>query len=320
MRSMTRILLFVVFLLTSTLCLAQNQPSNEQKALLDKEELTIDTALITTRIAFIEGSASLDATAKKSITALYRESAEFLKQAGEKARQTNEFTALVNSAPALLKAIRHELSKPPEDAKANPAPNATLAQLEQSLARVEAEFKVARDQSVSLKNESNTRSQRRNQLVNALAELRQKLVQVEQQLLAPSTTATTPLGMATRVRLVCNRKDMKLEIKLMETELASYDARAELLPAQLDQSIRRVSQLEKLVTSWQELVSERRRIEAEKAKLDAENLRRKAAREIPSIRKFAERNEHLAGQRVKESGVRTMLDNVDQELAETTQK
>ncbi|MDF1666402.1 MAG: mechanosensitive ion channel [Planctomycetota bacterium] len=74
------------------------------------------------------------------------------------------------------------------------------------------------------------------------------------------------------------------------------------------------------MTSWQELVSERRRQEAEKAKLEAENLRRKAAQEIPRIRKFAERNEILAGQRVNENGVRTMLDRVDQELAETVQK
>lgn len=317
-RSMTRILLPILILLVcATPCLAQNQPTNEQRAVLDKEELTIDTALITSRIAFIEGLSTLDAGTKKSIVTLYQESAESLKQANEKARQAAEFSALANSAPTLLAAIRKELSKPPEDVQAKPGSGATIIQLEQALARVEAEFKVARDQLASLKNEANARSQRRGQLNNSLAALRQKLALIEQGLLSPSSSTTTPLGMATRVQLVCSRKDIKQDIKLMETELASYDARVELLPARLDQSIRRSSQLEKLVTSWQELVSERRRQEAEKAKLEAENLRRKAAREIPAIRTFAERNEFLAGERVSDKGVRTMLDSVDQELSET---
>lgn len=320
MKTAIKISLFASALLFVTPCLAQNQPTNEQKTLLDKEELKVDTALITSSVANIDSLTTLDAAAKTSIKALYQEGLESLKASDEFARQSTEFAALSSSAPSLLSAIKKELSKAPEDVKAVPPPNATLVQLEQALARVEAEFKVARDQASAIKSETNRRSQRRVQLNNSLAALRQKLVQTEQQLLAPASTATTPLAVATRIQLICARKAMKEEIKLMETEMASYDARVELLPARIDQSSRRISQMEKLVAAWQELVSDRRRQDAEKAKLEAENLRRKAAREMPSIRKFAERNELLAGQRVSDTGVRTLLDKIDVELAETVQQ
>ncbi|RMG10668.1 MAG: hypothetical protein D6731_17055 [Planctomycetota bacterium] len=271
------------------------------------------------RLAALEASA-LDEATKQSAADLYRRALEQLALARELEEKAAEFERVAREAPDRLAKIREELSRPPQDPVLDEPPGAPLSQLEQLKAGVEAQLKEAREQEVQLRLETTRRTERRSALSSLLAKRREELRQHEEALQAAASTEEPPaVREARQAFLLARRAALRAEVRAGEVELASYEARAELLPARRDLAQRRVQELERLLAAWQRRVEERRRAEAEAAAREAERLRREAALKTPVLAALAAENQALAERRTG-AGSLTELLEASARFAESTRR
>jgi potassium efflux system protein len=257
--------------------------------------------------------AALDALGESESASgeLYREAITQLERAAQARARTEEAQRGIAEAPRLLETIKAELSAPTNGVQPEVPKDATLSQLEQGLAQTNAELAAARTLVGELTAESNRRQERRTQIPDALARSRQQLGEIEDAIgaLSPGVDPAVPVE-ARRTLLLAQRKAVVDEIAALETELANYEARRELLPARLERATRRVATLESLTKAWQELVAERRKLEAQQSAEEAAKLRRDAARQHPALQEYAAANQSLAEQRAAQDGIPQRIDRV----------
>lgn len=250
----------------------------------------------------VEENASLTEEVKTRLTELYKQAANDLERAEEWVKKAQEFEKAKQEAPARLERIRAELAKPVTEAAPDVPADASVAQLEQLLAQVDAELKAARDSAANLDEERKRRATRRAELPAATTAARQKLDETTRELEALSTEAEQPEVLAARrVALRARQRALEQEIRAYEAEIASYDARGELLTARRDQASREVARLEALVKAWQTVVTERRRAEAAAAAEAAKKARREATRSHPVVRRIADVNTKWAERRASDA-------------------
>ncbi len=270
------------------------------------------------RVAALDADPSLDSDTKASLRDLYGQTITQLKLAAEHDAKAQEFDRLAAGATPLLESIREELKQPPGEATPNAPENATLAQLEQLQSQAEAELAAARAELKEIQDESARRKARRAEIPDHLAAANGRLRKV-----ADSLTATSPDGdakpevaAARRGAALAERLAITQEIRRHESELESYDARVELLPAKRDRGLRRESEAAKLASSWREIVAARRTAESERAQQEAIDRRREAARKAPTLRRIAETNEDLAALRTGRDGLNERLRLVNEQLSQ----
>jgi small-conductance mechanosensitive channel len=112
---------------------------------------------------------------------------------------------------------------------------------------------------------------------------------------------------------------LEAELESLRAELASYDARQELLPARRDRAVRRVARAEQAENQWQGLVQTARSQEAARSAMEAERLRRDAASQSPMLSEFAMVSATLAKERASADGTPQKIAGVEQEIV-TTQR
>ncbi len=247
---------------------------------------------------------------------LYREAISRLNNAAELAKKASESRRVAEAAAPELTTIRQELAEPPKPPKPDVPANPTLAQLEQGEAQAIAELNAAREQVSELQAETTRRQERRTQIPDALAQARQRLAEIEAALQTPPADGL--LGKATRTVRLAEQLEKKTEIDALEAELASYDARRDLLPAKRDRRARRVTELEALVGAWRDQVTKGRAAQAQKTAADAEALRQRLeeAKQDPALQVYAAENERLANLRIQPDSIPTRISRDSKQAAQ----
>ncbi len=253
--------------------------------------------------------------AREDISEADRETALRIQENYQRARQALDRAALfrasgaehataASEAPVRLAAIREELARAPETPTAEPAPDATVQQLEQQLAQATRDLEAARKDTATLSAEASRRDQRRGEIQDRTTEVRRAREAINDALGAPRADSD-PLSFvaARRVSQLAERMAYDDELKALASEAASYDARRDLLPARQDRALRRVQQGEALVGEWQRVVNAKREQDASQAAREALRLRREAARQHPALREFAAQSELLASQGAGDQGL-----------------
>ncbi len=263
------------------------------------DELTVEG--IQQRLSQTEQDSSVEEGLKTRLLDLYRQALGDLQRAADWAKKAGEFETVKQEAPKNLKDIRDELTKPLAPATPEVPADASLQRLEQLLAQKEAELKTARDNIASLDQERKRRADRRAEVPTNIAAAKQRLDEISHEPEVPPSAEEPPqVRSAKKLAQQSRKKALEEEIKASELEIASYDARGDLLTARRDKAGREVARLEQLVSAWQTIVSERRRTDAEQAAKTAERVRRETARSHPLVRKIAEENAALAKRRTEE--------------------
>ncbi|UCC30072.1 MAG: mechanosensitive ion channel [Phycisphaerales bacterium] len=276
-----------------------------------RDELTVEGVKGQRKLA--EESPDLEEGLKTRLIELYTQALDDLGRADEWAQKAAGFEKAKQEAPARLENIRVELAAPVAEVVPDVPPHASVAQLEQLLSQVEAELKAARDNAASLDEERKRRADRRAGLPGATTAARQGLEEVTRGLSATPVEGESPEVLAARrVALQSRQRALNKEVLAYEAEIASYDARGELLTARRDKAAREVTRLESLARDWQAVVGERRRTEAAAAAEEAEEARRAATRAHPIVRRIAEDNTAWAERRAEDA----LADKIDQATRE----
>jgi potassium efflux system protein len=253
------------------------------------------------QIESLRGAPDVPENVRTEAIELLTQASTALARANQLASRAAQFRRDASEAPGLLERIRDELARPAELPAPGPQTDATLSQLEQSMAEAAAELQSAREQQVELQNESARRQGRRSEVPGQITQARQRLLELG----AAVESTGEPgdwLSQARRVLSTAQRRAAQAEVEALEAELANYDARRELLPARLDLAMRRVTNGQRRLEAWQGIVDAKRRADAESAAREAEMLRRQAARQHPVLQEFAAENQRLAQLRVGGDG------------------
>ncbi len=232
---------------------------------------------------------------------VYRETIALLERIAAAREREAKNKAEAAAAPERLETIRSELQQPAPPPTPEVPADATLAQLEQREAEVIANLASARNLVSELQAEATRRQDRRTQIPEALAQLRQAVAELEARPLP--TAPESALAEARVVAQLAERRALLAEIDALEAELSSYNARRDLLPARRDLAARRVTQAEQLADAWRAIIGQRRKIDAEATAREAERLRRETARQHPALQAFAQETARLAAQRTEAGSI-----------------
>lgn len=234
-----------------------------------------------------------------------------LRAAAASIDRTAEFALLTEEAPARLAALREELARPPVEARAEVPEGATITEFEQLRAQAEAELAARRTALEELALEAQRRTEARATLPAELSRARQELEALDETL---ASLPPDPPGLAERARrkrLLAERERLRARVEEVTSELASYQARSEILPLRRERAQRRVVEAEQLLADWRRVEGERRRADAERASEEARRLRRQATAELAPLRAYALENERLAALRAGGGPVPSTLAQIE---------
>ncbi len=262
-------------------------------------------AQIEALILELEASTDDDEAARKDAVGLYRQALTALEQGAELRARALELERASGEAPALLESIRAELASPPQEPVVRPPSGSTLSALQVLQAQAEGELEVARKQFADIQAETASRAERRSVLPEEIARVRGELESAESILRAAVPDAASPPGSlerATRVLRLALLDSMRTRLRVLQSELDSYEARKELLPARRDQVARRVSQAQALANAWATLIGERRRTEAAEAQDRTSELRRSVLERLPDSEELGALSEAIKALAALRSG------------------
>ncbi len=235
-----------------------------------QDEQQIKADFVQSRIEAIESSSDLDEAVRTSLLEVHRDALAQLQKADKAADRAAEADRLAAEAPALLEKIRDELAEPVVEPQPEFPTEATLRDIEQRHEQARADLKTARSRSDELETEEDRRKVLRTAMTEEIAKAQQQLNEVGDSLASsPGMTAEDPTAQAQHVLLLARRHALKETIRAAEREIASFEARRELLPARRLRAQRRVEEGEKLVAALDAIASEQRRVEAERATAEA---------------------------------------------------
>jgi potassium efflux system protein len=232
------------------------------------------------------------------------------------------FQQQVGQAPEELGRTKAELAAlPSQPATSVDDDAAALAQIEQAVARAEAELERWRREAQELETELKGRAGRRTEIPKRIAAAQQVLAET-------AAAAPTPVGeenptvqSARVLMLAARQRAAELEIQSCQEELKAFDARAELLPLRRDLAARRATLAEQEVKRLQELVNRRRQQEAE---AQARQAAWEASQAHPAMQRLMEENARLADKRKLLAGqiadATRRLDEVNGQLGKVSEQ
>ncbi|MFG0276085.1 MAG: mechanosensitive ion channel domain-containing protein [Phycisphaerales bacterium] len=248
-----------------------------------------------------------DPERKQQVEETYATAKSLIEQARSVEAEAARFEKERAEAPALLETIRQELAQPATERSASLPENPTVDQVQQAVTQAQAELTTAQQQVRDLEAEQTRRTTRRDAIPGELAQARQQLTDLAEQPEAAAEGEPVEITNLRRAERQAQRRLYEAQIRRLERELASYDARRELLPARRDRAVRRVNELQRLVDGLQTTLNETRRQEAERSAEQAQEALRAAAGASEAIRTLAEENAEFAALRTGDTGVPTRL-------------
>ena len=310
------LLTFLITLAPLLVCPAGAQ-TEEESADSQKVESTIEA--VKAQVERLAGAEGGDDEQRKNLLDTYRRALTELQQAKQNTEAARNYQQEATKVSERIEKLRSELEQLPDQAVVQIPPDAELSQLEQRLHEAEAELANARKTTTELQEESKHRSERRVEIPRLIAESREKLQQVKQELSTPAPEGTSePVAAARQTLLEARQKALETRIESLEHELTSYDARKQLLPVRIDLAARKADLARQRVERLKKAVSERRKEEAKKAAEEAARTRREAARAHPLLKNIAEENQQLANRRVGPNGLTSRIEAANKRLEEVS--
>jgi potassium efflux system protein len=228
---------------------------------------------------------------RKKVVETYQQALELLQKSVNSQERLEQLKKDRETAPAQMAEIKTKLAEPMEKPKPGIPPGSTLPQLEQLLAKLQAEQDTAEKRKGELETRLKMRTERRLKLPEMAAKAKQCLEDAREQMKLPAGAETPDaLAQAQRSFLVAQIRACRADSQVYEEDLLGYDIRTDLLRAQLDLISRDFLIRQKDVTAWREVVDRYRREEADRM---AARARAEAAMALPGVRKLAEENAAL---------------------------
>jgi len=266
--------------------------AQEEPAAATQSEVTAE--LIESRRQEVEAATDLSEDAKSSAVEAYRQAADGLGRAEElraAAAQFGEAAAAVDARQQAISTELSELKASPEE----PLPQTgDLPELEQRLTQLETELADLKNTQTEWEAEPKRRSNRRKEIRALLVAAPERLAEIARQQAAPPPGDESPiLTTARETELRVRQQVAELETAALQAELAQYDSEesVDLVRAQRDLLVQKVTRLEEHVALVSEMVNRRRREEAAES---VEQARLDAVASNPVLRPWAERNRELA--------------------------
>jgi potassium efflux system protein len=286
-------LFYVYFLSLLTLSTSGAEATGASNA-TSSSDLAIES--IQRRVDDLEGAAELDEAGSKTLE-LYKQALMNLQSADEWDEKAKEYEELKRTAPELLLKIQERLAATPESLDVKTPPDSSLQQLEQLLAQAEAELKAALSALADLDAERTRRNQRKTEVPRAIAASRKTLEELATSPSTPSVDEPPQVNLALTAVHLAKKLTLENERGAWEAEIASYDARTELLTARRDDAARNANRAEQIAKAWREIVITKRGEEAEAAAREARLAMLESLQQHAAIRKLADENANLAERR-----------------------
>ncbi len=283
----TALLLLAIFLFASALHAGDTSQ-------LDQINPAVDTKVLESKIEEIEASTSLDEEARAKLTEQYRRALTFLETSRKFNRETEKYKNARKNAPKDIEKLNKDLEKydniVAEDSLKISA-KTPLPKMEELLLKEKADLAAVEAKLSEIKERIELQTTRPNIARERLIVAQQDLETVinERQNLVDSDT----LDDATQARLwVLQSQSLALsnEIKKLDQELLSSDARSQLLQLALKRAEYNVNYVSTRVRILEEMLSNRRLAEAEQVQLQAEAAKEEFKTAHPLVRELATNN------------------------------
>ena len=280
MRTLHAAIALAVLVLSIVAHTARGQP--------DKVPTTVEEikAALTSLGDDVSGAAAAE-TSDETIKA-YRLALEAANAAEASRTQAAAFRALADAAPELVRQYRAELDTPPAEPQISVPEGATLADLEQALAKATSDLAAAQNDIDALRLESPRRSDRAKAIPALITAAEADIDRLQAELDAPASGELSPgRALARQARIAAQLRAAQARVVELRAEADSYNARSELLPLRLSRAERRIAQAQKIVAAWQKVVGDRRQQDARDAARQANERDLTQAEQIPGLAPIA---------------------------------
>ncbi|TMA26822.1 MAG: hypothetical protein E6J87_21795 [Deltaproteobacteria bacterium] len=250
---------------------------------------------------------------KTALADLQQEVARFETHTAEWQAKAAEYEKAQRDAPAEIAKIDAEVARLSAPGDVAVPTNATLDQLEVLAIGAEQDLSLAQREATELETEAETRSERRRQLPQLLADAKARAAAPVAGV--PPTAGEEAAVVAAREQLAQQRRAaFEVEVHAYEQELLSYETRGRVLDRKVALARERVAREQAKLDALQRVLAERRKAAATHAVESALDSIQEAASLSPEVRDvvrhLAEENAELARVRTGESGVLESIDDV----------
>jgi len=254
----------------------------------------VDAEVLTSKIAEVEASTTLDEGAAAARVDLYRRALTNLERARVEASQAEAFASTSVVAPDELDAVIRAIDAQQLELDKVDAPvpeTAALSELEQALSKTKAELTEAETQLASVREQHASELTRPLVARERLASARKEQANAASELDAPAPAAeAAELTEARRWHLEARNYRLAAEIKKLDQELVTHAARFGLLQAQRDFAGQAVEIARAQARRLEDAISDRRGSSAERLMRQAETAQQELEGRHPAIRDLGRGN------------------------------
>jgi potassium efflux system protein len=261
------------------------------------------------------------AAAPVSLEDVQQETQQFETHAAEWSAKAAEYQRAQREAPGEIAQLDAQLAQLRAPASTEIPESATLDQLEVDAIGVEQDLAAAQREAADLQSEADSRTERRRQLPQLLAEAKARAAAPVP---APPASADAAVTAAQEQLASQRHAAFESEVQAYEQELLSYEARGRVLERKIALAQQRAARAKQRLDSLQAALGERRRVAATRAVESALDSIQEAQTLSPEgrevVRRLAEQNAELAKVRTGDSGVLQSIDGLTRKLASIDQR
>jgi len=267
-------------------------------------ELTLEET-IQVRLKEVQANEALAEEDKKKILDRYNQALAALKESQSFVAKAAQFQKEAEGAPAEMEQLQAVLKEAPEPAEVTVPPQATAAELDQDLKKLESDLAEQAEQVEELEAGLKGSAERKAALPGLITAARKRLAEAEKELAGlPKTEAASPATDGQQTLLTVRQQTIATEIKALEAELQHFDTLASLRAARRDVAVRQKTQAEKRYDFLRKELQWRRLNEAEQDHQKAQEALKKAVDLHPVVEQVAAENLALTGRRVGSESLR----------------
>jgi potassium efflux system protein len=274
------------------------------------DALPLESDAISQRIEAVKSDSALDPLRRDEAISAYTAALDFVRSAEAWEFKAGKYGRLVEEAAGHQKRL-HSLTETPVAAPSPAAPEASvdLATLEQRALEFRVLLGEKRAELDEIASEQQRRATRRLEIPTRQSEVRRRLSELRPERAAAETAASSEPGRARYTRSEAEIRAYERESDALDAEIASYDARRELLPLRRDVATREIGAIQIAYQALQATIDAKRKTEAEKASEVASGAAEQARADAhPILQRAAEANAALAAARTGTGGIVNRLE------------
>jgi potassium-dependent mechanosensitive channel len=265
-------------------------------------------------------TAQIDESVRKQILDLYAKIDAELQTAKSAQTRARDNQNLIEKTPATLLENKQKLDQSLPPARPQPPTDTSVSQLDQFLAQARVEYNKTQSESLKLDDIDRQRTERRKLIPQETADLQKIRTQIQEQRQAtPSDQQPRQLTQAHLLGLDARALAVNLQLDALQKEIASYEARRELLVSRRELAARQVKYYEDLVNAWQKLVNDKRREQTKSDAQQAKELKNQVDWAHKDLKSLASENARIAERRLLEK-LPDKIEKTTRELDDTTKK